>query len=88
MAVRQELSGGVTSFVVSGVFSPVNASQEEEVGRIIEDEMEQASSAAGSLLLCHFCSELHEASAFLTPLSHLLCSLPCWHSVTLCKQSS
>ena len=52
--MRRELSGGVTSFVVSGVFSPVNAAQEEQVGRIVQDELQRTRSAAGAALLCPF----------------------------------
>ena len=65
-AVRRELAGGVTSFVVSGVFSPVNAAQEERVGRIVEDELERARPAAGCALpppLHAGSSSVHEHAA-------------------------
>ncbi len=48
VAVRQDLDRGITSFVVSGVFSPVTSSQETRVKQILEDEIHQASAEGGN----------------------------------------
>jgi N-methylhydantoinase A/oxoprolinase/acetone carboxylase beta subunit len=50
-AVRSDISNGITSFVISGVFSPVNASQEEQVGCIVEDEIQKTARSTGLLAL-------------------------------------
>ncbi|EIE25109.1 DUF917-domain-containing protein [Coccomyxa subellipsoidea C-169] len=52
-AVRQDLDRGITSFVVSGVFSPVNSSQETRVKQILEDEIHQASTEGGKPIQAH-----------------------------------
>lgn len=50
-AVREDLGKGVNSFVISGVFSPVNSRHEVEAGRIVEDEITKAAGKLCSRLL-------------------------------------
>ena len=45
--VREDLGKGITSFVISGVFSPVNSTQEARVKQIVQDEFQQASAGHG-----------------------------------------
>ena len=47
-AVREDLRKGIMSFVISGVFSPVNNSQEAKVKELLEDELHKASAESGN----------------------------------------
>jgi hypothetical protein len=58
----QSLEGGFRSFVISGIFSPVNRSQEEAVGQILLEEANVWAKATGTFpsptlgpLLCVYC---------------------------------
>lgn len=49
-AVQATWASGVRSFVISGVFSPLNAAQEEAAKVLVEDEVTQL--AAGGPHIC------------------------------------
>lgn len=49
-AVREDLREGILSFVISGVFSPVNSSQEARVKELVEDELQKTSAECGNSL--------------------------------------
>ncbi|KAK9820469.1 hypothetical protein WJX72_010677 [[Myrmecia] bisecta] len=46
-ALREVVAGGIPSVVVSGVFSPVNSSQEDRVHEILQDELRRMSRETG-----------------------------------------
>ncbi|BDA41353.1 probable D-/L-hydantoinase subunit A at N-terminal half [Coccomyxa sp. Obi] len=52
-AVREDLREGITSIVISGVFSPVNSSQEARVKELVEDEIQNASAECGTTVETH-----------------------------------
>lgn len=70
-AVREDLHNGITSFVISGVFSPVNSSQETLVGHLVEDEVQQASTKSGGRPSCSNPQQFFPQCS-ITPCSHIV----------------
>lgn len=95
-AVRKDLREGIRSFVISGVFSPVNSCQEAMVKELVEDEIENACVKSGESLppsvhisLLHGDSSLYTMQPTLYLLYYLLYYLQSrWDSRTQCVQES